>query len=122
MSEIYRRFELYTTASGGCPVAEYLDDLSWRLDRQAVQETLAVVQQMKVPPSRVFKKLKGRDGLWEVRVFGDRKDYRVLCASLGAGLYLAVHIFAKKSQATPEAEIDVARRRAKEYSMRRSQR
>jgi phage-related protein len=58
--------------------------------------------------------------LWEVRVDGDRVIYRILFAEEGARgrVLLALEGFKKKTQKTPPATIELARRRLSDWRRR----
>jgi phage-related protein len=60
--------------------------------------------------------------LWEVRVDGDRVIYRILFAYEGTRgrVLLAVEGFKKKTQKTPAAAIELARRRLSDWRRRGS--
>lgn len=52
-------------------------------------------------------------GLYEVRTSADKNIYRVFFTVVGATMVL-LHAFMKKTQKTPVAEVNLARRRKKE--------
>jgi phage-related protein len=57
--------------------------------------------------------------IWEVRVDGDRVIYRILFAEEGRGrVLLALEGFNKKTQKTPRATIELARRRLSDWRRR----
>ncbi|HET9017698.1 MAG TPA: type II toxin-antitoxin system RelE/ParE family toxin [Thermomicrobiaceae bacterium] len=102
----------YETASGRCPVREFLDDLSGEQAERVVRkldllETLGT----RLDPPHV-KPLRGR--IWELRVTG-RVHHRVLYAAVVGRRIVLLHAFTKKSQRTPTGEIDLAEARLADY-------
>ena len=73
-----------------------------------------------VPASR-FCKMKGTDGLWEVRVKHNRNIFRLLCFFDGSEVVVAALGFQKKTQKTPLKEIRTAEKRKTEYFKQRKQ-
>ncbi len=59
-----------------------------------------------------------QEKLWELRMDGRPKSYRVIYAAVPGRKFLLLHLFAKKSQATPQKEIDTAKRRLADYEKR----
>jgi phage-related protein len=107
--------EFYKTDRGDAPVADYIEAAErYRRERARIVRTLDVLSSLLLPPASMFKKLKGQDNLWEVRVGVHR-----LLGFRHANLLILVHGFAKKSQQTPGAEIEVALRRKQIYLERK---
>jgi phage-related protein len=101
----------YETHSGRQPVREWLLDLSAE-DRKTAGTDIAKVEfgwPVGLPSCRPMK-----DGLYEVRsnLSGGRIG-RVLFGIAGGSMVL-LHGFIKKTQATPKADLDLARKRLKE--------
>ena len=55
------------------------------------------------------------DGLWEVRSTLDRNRIARLLFCFVEGRLLALHGFIKKTQKTPETELNIARKRMREF-------
>ena len=111
----HRTIEFYETGSGRCPVADYLTEtLRIRKERARIMKAFEAVQANDVLPSKIFKKLSGRSGLWEIRI----DQYRVLCFYAPGDVLVFVSIFLKKSQKTPQPEIELAIQRKKAYESR----
>lgn len=101
------------------PVREWLKSLE-AADRKAVGEDLVTVQ-WGWPVGMPLCGPMG-DGLWEVRTaLGSRRIARVLFC-FHAGVIVALHGFIKKTQKTPDQDLQLARKRAKrgESSMNQS--
>ena len=97
----------YKTESGNEPVREWLKDMS-KEDRQAIGEDIKTAQYGWPLGMPLIRKIER--GLWEVR------------SNIGAGIagvfftvidktMVLLHGFVKKSQKTPQDELDTARRR-----------
>lgn len=101
----------YATASGTCPVLEWLRSLPIE-DRHAIGQDLARVE-FAWPVGMPLCRALGA-GLWEVRTNLPRgRIARVLfCAA--AGELFVLHGFIKKTQKTPAQDLELARTRMKE--------
>src|ERR1039458_2111229 len=69
--------QYYRTAAGACPVEEFLDSLNAK-QAQKVLWVLRAVQELPRVPQQYFKKLEGRDDLWEVRAEFGGNAFRLL--------------------------------------------
>jgi len=113
-----RTIEFYRTASGDCPIENFLDSLSDR-DAQKVAWVLRIVERLEIVPPQYFKKLVGTDDLWEVRAQMGGNNYRLLGFFENSRLLILTNGFAKKQQKTPIKEIELARQRRAEHLQRR---
>ena len=59
--------------------------------------------------------MSGTDGLWEIRTQLGSNIYRVLCCFDAGNLVILLSGFQKKTQKTPQKEIEKAERLKKEY-------
>jgi phage-related protein len=109
-----RRWRDYKTTSGRSPVEEFIDSLS-DVDAAAVLAGMADVRDRGLIAARHLE-----DDIWEVRVDGDRVIYRVLFAEEGSRgrVLLALEGFKKKTQKTPRATIELAKRRLSDWRRR----
>jgi len=99
--------------SGREPVREFLQALP-RDDQRVIGRDIAKVQFGWPIGLPLCRPLAG--GLWEVRSsLPSRREARVLFGFAGETM-VAVHAFIKKSQATPQRELALARQRVKELS------
>jgi phage-related protein len=97
----------FKTLSGNEPVREWLLSLS-ALDRRRIGEDIKTIQfgwPMGMPMVR-----KIEPGLWEVRSGLQDGIARVLFTVMG-NLMVLLHGFVKKSQKTPQEDLELARRR-----------
>ena len=101
----------WRTLSGREPVREWLNDLPVE-DRRVIGRDIAKVQfgwPIGLPLCRPLK-----DGLWEVRSsLTSKREVRVLFGFHGGEL-IALHAFIKKTQATPDSDLRLARQRFQE--------
>ncbi|HUX91460.1 MAG TPA: type II toxin-antitoxin system RelE/ParE family toxin [Gallionellaceae bacterium] len=97
----------FKTDGGTEPVREWLRELS-ALDRKTIGEDVKTVQfgwPLGMPLVRKLDK-----DLWEVRIHLESRIARVLF-TVSAGKIVLLHGFIKKSQATPKADLDLAKDR-----------
>jgi len=99
----------YQEESGNEPVREWLKSLSGD-DRKTIGKDIRVVQ-VDWPVGSPLVKPLGHS-LWEVRSKLDNRISRVLFV-FHEGAIILLHGFIKKTQKTPQQEIDLARKRAK---------
>ena len=101
----------FRSSPGSEPVRDWLRKLP-QPDRHAVGLDLMRVQ-FRWPVGMPLCRPMGQ-GLWEVRsTLPSQRIARVLFC-LHAGQLVALHAFVKKTQATPAADLEVARQRMKE--------
>lgn len=101
----------YLTESGNCPVKEFLNGLP-PMDKTLVSRDLRTVQQMFPIGLPLVRKIE--PGLWEVRSKLQDRICRVFF-TIVSGQIVLLHGFIKKSQATPEKELKIARERKKSF-------
>ena len=97
----------FKTDGGTEPVRDWLLELS-AIDRKAIGEDIKTVQfgwPLGMPLVRKLDK-----DLWEVRIHLENRIARVLFTA-SAGKIVLLHGFIKKSQATPKADLDLAKDR-----------
>ncbi len=113
-----KTIEFYRTASGKCPVEEYLDSLT---DKQVIKITwvLKLIQEMDQVPSKYFKKLTNTDEIWEVRIDVGSNTFRILGFLYNRNMVILTNSFQKKSQKTASKEISLAEKRKRDYLSRR---
>jgi phage-related protein len=101
----------YRNAAGGEPVLEWLKSLP--ADRKEIGRDLMRAQWRWPVGMPLCRSLGG--GLWEIRSNLPGRIARVLfCIHVGS--IVALHGFIKKTQKTPPADIDLARKRMKEVT------
>ena len=102
----------FRTASGNEPVREWLKSLP-REERRIVGEDIKTVQfgwPLGMPLVRKLDK-----GLWEVRSRLPDRIARVIFTS-GEGRMVLLHSFIKKSQKTPQEDLELAKTRLRQLT------
>jgi phage-related protein len=109
--------EFYETASGKCPVRDFLDELktSDPDDFAAVVAGLAKLRSRQYHREPLSKALGG--GLFELRHVG-KLNTRVLWFFMKNRRIIAVHGIRNKGQAIPARELDTARERIRDWRER----
>ena len=115
-----RTIVFYRAFSGVSPIEEFLDALNGNQARKVLW-VLKLIEELETIPGQYFKKLIGTDDIWEVRVQFGNDTFRLLGFFDGGHLIILTNGFAKKTQKTPLAEIQLAERRKKDYLSRRKQ-
>ena len=96
----------------------YFLDFYLKLDKKTrakVDWTIKVIEHEKMVPIEYFQKLKGTDGIWEIRVKLGSNIYRVLCFFDEDQIIVLENGFQKKTQKTPKNQIRKAEKIKKEY-------
>lgn len=109
-----RFWRFYRTASGACPVREYLDGLT-SADRAAIQVRMEQVRARGLEAARHV-----RGEIYEVRIAHDQRQFRALFATEGrySQVLLAVEAFTKKTRKTPQDKIELAEQRLRDHRAR----
>ena len=66
-------------------------------------------------PKKFFEHITGTDGLFEIRIEFESNIYRIFCCFDEGNLVVLFNGFQKKSQKTPQKEIDKALKIKQEY-------
>ena len=104
----------YATELGAEPVREWLKHLPAG-ERRTVGEDIKTVQFGWPLGMPLVRNMGG--GIWEVRIRLENRIARVLFVLEGSTMVL-LHGFIKKSQATPQADLDLAKDRLKQLRRR----
>ncbi len=102
----------YQTETGNKPVEEFILGLS--RDDQALFRTHrdGIERDGFKYPYVVFKHLEGK--LWEIKFKGLDGNYRIAYVVVSGARMFWIHAFKKKTQKTPQNDLDTAFRRMKE--------
>src|SRR5688500_15379651 len=98
--------ESYQDARGRVPVRDAIKDLQ---PTESARVLRVITLLMDYGPALTMphaKRLQGK--LWQLRMDGRPNSSRVICSAVPGRKFLLLHFFAKKSQATPQKEIDTA--------------
>lgn len=108
----------YCDSRRGSPVEEFLDSLdqrtqarfAWSIEQLRIRNVLA--------REPLVKKLD--DKLWELREESQTNIYRVIYCFFSGRRIVLLHGFQKKTQKTPQREIETARRRLADFQAQES--
>jgi phage-related protein len=109
-----RKIKFYRLETGKCPVEEFFDSLTNK-QFEKISFVLDLIEQIDIVPIKYFKKLKGTDDIWEIRVQHGNNIFRIFGFFDGKELVILNHAFTKKSQKIPLKEIDIAEKRKRNY-------
>jgi phage-related protein len=112
-----RKIIFYRTKEGNCPVENFLDSLPGKV-AQKITWTLEILENQGMLPSTYFKKLKNTE-IWECRIQFGSNIYRIFCFFELNSIIVLTHGFIKKSQKTPQKEIERAIQYKNDYISRR---
>ena len=80
-----------------------------------IQYVFELIRQVEQVPEKFLKHLTGTNGLYEIRIKYKSNIYRVFCCFDEGQLVVLFHGFQKKTQKTPQNEIDKAKSLMEEY-------
>ena len=107
-----REINFYKTATGRCPVEEFLDSLASK-QVQKLAWVMQLVEEITQPSTQYLKKLTNTNDIWEIRAQTGSDIFRILGFFATNDLFIAVHGFQKKSQKVHQSEIRLAENRKK---------
>lgn len=108
--------QYYISPSGENPVKDFVESLDKKQKAKIFRLFMNIEQYGLVSILPHVKKLAGTN-LWEIRILG-RDSVRILYVTTDKDGILALHGFIKKSQKTPEREINVALNRYERWRKR----
>ena len=114
-----RKIEFFKKENGRIPIEEFLDSLPDKV----VQKIIAVLELVEtevIVPVKFFKKLVNTE-LWECRIRRESNIYRLLCFFDNKDKVVIATGFIKKTQKTPQQELDRAEKYRREYFSRREE-
>lgn len=80
-----------------------------------IQYVFELIKQVDRVPEKFLKHLTGTNGLYEIRVEYQSNIYRIFCCFDEGKLVVLFNGFQKKTQKTPQKEIDKAEQLMKDY-------
>jgi len=110
---IYREIQ-YIAKPGFSPIEEFIDGLDIKTQAK-VLDVFDQIETQKKPSAKIYKKLKGTDGIWEIRIFFNKNKYQFLCFRYEGKLVILTNAFLKKTDKTPKKEIKLAEQRKTEF-------
>lgn len=103
----------YQSSSGRSPVEDFLDKLKTKDRAKCIEYIEQLEEKGLALPANYQTKLQGEKDLWELRPEWGGVEYR-LFFTRADGTFIFVHAIKKKSEKTPKAALDTARRRVRE--------
>ena len=97
---------------------DYFENFYSALDKDVQDKIDWVFQLVKAVdqiPKKFFQHLESTDGIHEIRVEFESNIYRILCFFDEGHLVVLINSFQKKTQKTPKAEIELAKKLKKQY-------
>ena len=101
-----------------CVFGDYFKDFRKSLGRDAlkkVYQVLTLIMTLEIVPTRFLKSIEDRNGLYEVRVDYEGCAYRIFCCFDGSNQLVLLNGFQKKTQKTPNKQIERAESLMKQY-------
>lgn len=83
--------------------------------KEKIQYVFELIKQVEHVPEKFLKHLKGTNGLYEIRVKYKSNIYRFFCCFDEGRLVVLFNGFQKKTQKTPQKDIDKGIRLMKDY-------
>ena len=113
-----RKVVYYRNSKGESPVDSFLKSLSPKQFEKVVW-VLAIIRDLPFISNQYLKKLRGTDGIWEVRIDAGNDTFRILGFFDKGNIVVLTNGFAKKTEKTPPGEIRLAEQRKNEYEKQR---
>ena len=86
---------------------DFFDNLDTKIQGK-IDHVLYVVAVSKIIPAKFFRHVEGTNGLFEIRIEYEGIIYRIFCCFDEEKLVVLFNAFQKKSQKTPQSEINKA--------------
>lgn len=113
-----REVELYSTADGDEPVADFLSSLPPKHQAKALREIDLLAEFGNALKEPYVKHIKG--DIWELRIRFSSDISRIFYFTWQADTVVLLHGFVKKTQKTPPQEIETAQNRMEDFKRRNS--
>ena len=108
--------EYYRSASGKVPVKEFIDSLDAK-SKARVARTLDLLEEFGIQLGMPYAEYL-RKQLWELRIRLGRNRYRIIYFLFNGKTFILLHGFAKKTDAVPKSDLEIAENRRDEYLSR----
>ena len=83
--------------------------------KEKIKYVLELIKQVEKVPEKILKHLNGTDGLYEIRIEYQSNIYRIFCCFDKGNLVILFNGFQKKTQKTPNNELEKAEKLKNEY-------
>lgn len=101
-------FDIYVTPDGKCPFDDWYNELPAK-DVSKLDAVIAKIQEQGIPVALKMQWVKKLDDeIWEIRSTFASNTQRACYFRIQGTNYLITHGFTKKTQKTPQSEIDKA--------------
>ena len=94
------------------------------LDREALKklyQVMTLIMRVEVVPAKFLQAVRGRKGLFEIRLEYESNIYRVFCCFDEGDIVVLFNGFQKKTQKTPSDVLDKAEALMKKYFAQKSE-
>lgn len=108
--------EYYETEGGNSPVQDFIDSLSEQHQAKIIQRVDLLADKGTLLKEPYVKNIKGK--IWELRIPTKENIYRIFYFAYTGRKMILLHGFIKKTEKTPQREIDIAEERMKDYIRR----
>lgn len=109
--------DFFKKADGSCPVMEFLDSLDVKM-RAKIARLILLLENNGNGLREPYSKALG-EGIYELRAIQGNNITRVLYFFISGNKIILTNGFIKKTQRTPQAELDIAKRYRIEYLNRK---
>jgi len=93
---------------------DFFREQTWKVQKKILW-TLRIVETLERLPEVYFKHLEGSDGIYEIRVQAGNNTFRIFCFFDSGSVVVIGNGLHKKTQKTPQNEIDKIEKIKKEY-------
>ena len=103
--------------------ANYFKDFKRTLSKETlskIYQVILLIMTEEIIPTKYFRVIKGVKGLYEIRIEESGNIYRIFSCFDEGNLIILLNGFQKKSQKTPDREIEKAERIMNEYFSKRN--
>ncbi len=107
--------EYYVARDGKCPVREFIDSLSPEGQAKYIFITRLLSEYGVLVREPYVKQFTGHKKLFEIRIRDKTGISRILYFTHTERKLILLHGFTKKTNKTPEREIEIAKERMKDY-------
>ena len=83
--------------------------------QEKIEYAFKIIRNVQRVPKKFLDHISGTEGLYEIRITHESNIYRIFCCFDKSNLVVLFNGFQKKTQKTPEKEIDMALKLKEEY-------
>lgn len=112
------KVKVYESLNGEKYVETFIKSLDEKVQLK-IGRTLDLLEEFGLEGAYPHAKKLTNTSIWELRILGS-DSIRIFYVIVTGKMFLLLHGFKKKSQKTPNKEIDIAKKRLTEYQLRKS--